>query len=508
MAVKGDPRAASERIEKGIERYGDGDLVAAAVEFEEALRLAPEHGRARQYLSWVKDVLAGTRGNGKKKDLDEDAVRAVTDALDSDGDLGRPDESPWDPVPLMPSTTERATPPVGVPPIQYTPAEAAEAVEAAEAAKAVEAAHAASRSTAPPPSTQPPGTILGIAPQREGLLTPVPRSAAAPPATQREDRPDSVTREYARGTPTMRNLPPLDVPELTEEQVAELISLESSLPSTGPSGRSLAADLATTPDLPTERKAAFIEFEADHTPQPQQRPTLPPPRRRDDTNPEANLTLQPLPFASDFDPLEMTPTKARLGPMPPSGYTVLNPLPVDERPELRDARAALAAADDDEHEEVTQNPTNPFIRSKLATYAYGQVPRDEELPPSPTTPSAKLPIADRFAAAKRALNETQAHAALDMADDVVTESGGVDGDACLPYLSLLEKIYDAVIGPLERRPQHGGTVPDLDPRAAFLLSRLDGSMTIDDLLDVSGMPRLEAMRVLALLIRHGAVVTK
>jgi hypothetical protein len=157
---------------------------------------------------------------------------------------------------------------------------------------------------------------------------------------------------------------------------------------------------------------------------------------------------------------------------------------------------------------VTQNPTNPFIHSKLATYAYGQVPRDEELPPSPTSPSAKLPIADRFAAAKRALNEGQAHAALDIADAVVTESGGVDGDACLPYLSLLEKIYDAVIGPLDRRPQHGGTVPELDPRAAFLLSRLDGSMSIDDLLDVSGMPRLEAMRVLALLMRHGAVVAQ
>jgi len=25
MAAKGDPRAASERLEKGIERYGDGE---------------------------------------------------------------------------------------------------------------------------------------------------------------------------------------------------------------------------------------------------------------------------------------------------------------------------------------------------------------------------------------------------------------------------------------------------------------------------------------------------
>src|SRR5437899_10311095 len=99
--AKGDLRAAAERLERGIERYGDGDLVAAAVEFEEALKLSPDHGRARQYLSWVKDVLAGTRGTNKKKDLDEDAVRAVTEALDEGAD-----ESPWDPVPLTPSNPQ------------------------------------------------------------------------------------------------------------------------------------------------------------------------------------------------------------------------------------------------------------------------------------------------------------------------------------------------------------------------------------------------------------------
>ena len=96
---------------------------------------------------------------------------------------------------------------------------------------------------------------------------------------------------------------------------------------------------------------------------------------------------------------------------------------------------------------------------------------------------------------------------MDIADDVVTAAGGVEGEACLPYMTLLETIYAWVIGSPELVPRHGGNVPDLDPRAAFLLSRIDGCMTVDDLLDVSGMPRLEAMRVLALLIRHGAVVT-
>src|SRR4029079_1819439 len=84
------------------------------------------------------------------------------------------------------------------------------------------------------PDEKVPGTILGIAPQRQDTLRPIPL----------DERPESVTREFARATPTLHNLPPLDVPELTEEQVAELISRESSLPTTGPGGRSLAPDLA------------------------------------------------------------------------------------------------------------------------------------------------------------------------------------------------------------------------------------------------------------------------
>src|SRR5262249_47385378 len=118
VAAKGDVRAASERIERGIERYGEGDVVAAAVEFEEALRLAPEHARAKQYLGWVKDVLNGKRNHTKKKERDEDAVRAVAEALD----IGEEPtlEGRWDPVPLKPTLSERTPPPgATVPNIPY-----------------------------------------------------------------------------------------------------------------------------------------------------------------------------------------------------------------------------------------------------------------------------------------------------------------------------------------------------------------------------------------------------
>jgi hypothetical protein len=36
----------------------------------------------------------------------------------------------------------------------------------------------------------------------------------------------------------------------------------------------------------------------------------------------------------------------------------------------------------------------------------------------------------------------------------------------------------------------------LDHRAGFLLSLIDGSLSIEELLDVCGMPRLDALRIL------------
>jgi eukaryotic-like serine/threonine-protein kinase len=47
---------------------------------------------------------------------------------------------------------------------------------------------------------------------------------------------------------------------------------------------------------------------------------------------------------------------------------------------------------------------------------------------------------------------------------------------------------------------------DLEPRAAFLLSRVDGSSTVDDVLDVCGMPQGEALEVLDLLLNERLIV--
>ena len=75
---------------------------------------------------------------------------------------------------------------------------------------------------------------------------------------------------------------------------------------------------------------------------------------------------------------------------------------------------------------------------------------------------------------------------------------------------LLLRVFEAHLGAPNRLPQVimkradlGGL--GLDSRSAFLLDRIDGNTTVDDLLDVSGVGRLEAYRTLCWLLRRGVI---
>jgi hypothetical protein len=73
---------------------------------------------------------------------------------------------------------------------------------------------------------------------------------------------------------------------------------------------------------------------------------------------------------------------------------------------------------------------------------------------------------------------------------------------------MILSVFHDYLGDLDRRPQLSRALHDvldepLDSRAAFLLSRVDGQLTYDELLDVSGMPRLEASRYLCQLVMRG-----
>jgi hypothetical protein len=72
--------------------------------------------------------------------------------------------------------------------------------------------------------------------------------------------------------------------------------------------------------------------------------------------------------------------------------------------------------------------------------------------------------------------------------------------------ALFERAFRACLGnlqdcPLRAAPAESLTEHGFDNRAAFLMSRMDGSTSIADLIDSSGMSRFETVRILAALRR-------
>jgi hypothetical protein len=101
--------------------------------------------------------------------------------------------------------------------------------------------------------------------------------------------------------------------------------------------------------------------------------------------------------------------------------------------------------------------------------------------------------------------------AAEMALRLGEQSGspGVDGIVDSTR-GLFERAFRACIGdmkcaPIRAIPSEQLAAHGFDHRAAFLMSRMDGMVTVGDLLDIAGMPRFEALRLMAALRRAQAV---
>jgi hypothetical protein len=76
--------------------------------------------------------------------------------------------------------------------------------------------------------------------------------------------------------------------------------------------------------------------------------------------------------------------------------------------------------------------------------------------------------------------------------------------------ALFERAFRACLGnlqgcPLRAAPAESLTEHGFDHRAAFLMSRMDGATSLADLIDSSGMPRFETVRILAALRRSKVI---
>ncbi|HEX8951177.1 MAG TPA: hypothetical protein VF945_04995, partial [Polyangia bacterium] len=400
-------------------------------------------------------------------------------------------ESPWDPVPLTPGGSE-------------APRELREARRQKD--QLAELQSQPTRSAPPPGTPGSSATILGMPALEPKMLAP--QSKKRNKVT--EDRPESVTREFRSATPTGPNLHPLDVPELTDEQIQSLLALDSPLIPDGRTTPQLELDRIDALDEPPSEAERLIEMEALPEPLPSHSSTglraL-----KNDTNPMGVES-----YSGEFDPSQLTPTGIKPAALKPvrepqpedDPYADLNLLPLEVAPDL---------SGPDEVEEGGTNPTNPFIRgahaSKLASFAAhgsSQEVKLEDMPPLPSLPGIRTP-AHPLGIAEAALQAGDLGAAVDACEAALAEVGGLDGQVARDHLPLVEQIYGAILGAPKldaRVPKHGKAMGDLEPRSAFLLSRIDGAMSVEDVLDVSGMPRLEALRVMALLVRRGAVVIR
>jgi hypothetical protein len=78
---------------------------------------------------------------------------------------------------------------------------------------------------------------------------------------------------------------------------------------------------------------------------------------------------------------------------------------------------------------------------------------------------------------------------------------------------VLTQMYAARIGSMEQVatlavPPEQITWLSLDHRAGFLLSLIDGTLSIEEILDVSGMSRLDALRIMYTLVQQNVVMLR
>ena len=105
--------------------------------------------------------------------------------------------------------------------------------------------------------------------------------------------------------------------------------------------------------------------------------------------------------------------------------------------------------------------------------------------------------------------------ALEMADLLLAEEpGNLEAAECGENCrTVLEGMYAARLGPLDRVPMV--LVPrtqmrwlSIDHRAGFILSLVDGSSSVELILDVCGMPKLDALRILHELVQQKIVALR
>jgi hypothetical protein len=133
--------------------------------------------------------------------------------------------------------------------------------------------------------------------------------------------------------------------------------------------------------------------------------------------------------------------------------------------------------------------------------------------PSPSTPAiTQITVEDPAEEMRERASLGDYTGALEMAELLLAaDPGHEEAVECMANCrAILEKMYSAKLGPLDRAPIV--VVPraqlrwlSIDHRAGFILSLIDGTSPIEMIIDVSGMPKLDALRILHELVQQRIV---
>lgn len=165
---------------------------------------------------------------------------------------------------------------------------------------------------------------------------------------------------------------------------------------------------------------------------------------------------------------------------------------------LADARAASVPAPGGQPRARSMSPTS------IEAAVLGALGATNSSPPASAGPEiTERTIEDPVAEMRERFSLGDYTGALEMAELILLEDpGNLEAAECGENCrTVLENMYAARLGSLDRVPLV--VVPrtqmkwlSMDHRAGFILSLIDGSSTTEMILDVSGMPKLDALRIL------------
>ncbi len=220
---------------------------------------------------------------------------------------------------------------------------------------------------------------------------------------------------------------------------------------------------------------------------------------QEDTDPEDSRTTAERPASSDRGHLRNPTVES-----PISGILAQTTAPDWAEPMDEDAVPNAPMR----HEDTRKVGSEPH------SVAPGRVPQTSQTPAEDQATTSRIRAAEFVDRCRSAFGRGNLEQAVTAAEAALREEDNAPApgiaEVIEPARNLFERVFQQFIGPTQAVPVPSLSPEalsdlDLDARAGFILSRIDGAMTIEEMMDVAGMPRFEALRVLASLLRVKAI---